>query len=68
VLEKIENNDISTTHDLMYAGAVLVTDLVGAKTGQKGLKKEPCWKRRLENQLKILNNDPSRVNALIQRK
>ena len=41
VLEKIETNDITTTNDLMYAGALLVTDLVGAKRGKRGPKKEP---------------------------
>ena len=68
VLEKIETNDITKTNDLMYAGALLVTDLVGAKRGKRGPKKEPWWKRRLENQIKILNNDLGRVNALIQQK
>ena len=31
VLEKIETNDITTTNDLMYAGAAVVIDLVGVK-------------------------------------
>ena len=39
VLEKIETNDITTTNDLMYAGALLVTDLVGAKRGKEDRRK-----------------------------
>ena len=66
VLEKIKTNDITTTNDLMYAGAAVVTDLVGVKRGDRQTRKEPWWKRRLENQVKILNKDLGRVNALIQ--
>ena len=46
----------------------MVTDLVGAKRGNRQTRKEPWWKRRLENQVKTLNKDPGRVNALIQQK
>ena len=68
VLEKIETNDITTTNDLMYAGAAVVTDLVGVKRGNRQTRKEPWWKRRLENQVKMLNKYLGRVNALIQQK
>ena len=68
VLEKIETNDITTTNDLMYAGAAVVTDLVGVKRGNRQTRKEPWWKRRLENQVKMLNKDLVRVNVLIQQK
>ena len=66
VLEKIETNDITTTNDLMYAGAAVVTDLVGVKRGNRQTRKEPWWKRRLENQVKMLNKYLGRVNVLIQ--
>ena len=46
----------------------MVTDLVGVKRGNRQTRKEPWWKRRLENQVKILNKDLGRVNALIQQK
>ena len=68
VLEKIEHNDITTTNDLMYAGAAVVTDLVGVKRGNRQTREEPWWKRCLENQANILNKDLGRVNALIQQK
>ena len=35
VREKIETNDITNTNDLMYAGAAVVTDLVGVKRGNR---------------------------------
>ena len=49
----------------MYAGAAVVTDLVGVKRGNRQTRKEPWWKKSLENQVKMLNK---RVNALIQQK
>ena len=52
----------------MYVGAAVVTDLVGVKRGNRQTRKEPWWKKRLENQVKILNKDLGRVNALIQQK
>ena len=68
VLKKIETNDITTTNDLIYARAVVVTDLVGLKRGNRQTGKEPWWKRRLENQVKMLNKHQGRINALIQQK
>ena len=41
VLKKIETNDITTTNDVMYAGAAAVTDLVGVKRGNRQTRKEP---------------------------
>ena len=35
VLVKIETNDITTTNDLIYAEAPVVTDLVGVKRGNR---------------------------------
>ena len=46
VLEKIETKYITTTNDLMQAGAAVVTDLVGVKRGNRQTRKEPWWKRR----------------------
>ena len=52
----------------MYALAAVVTDLVGVKRENRQTSKEPWWKGRLENLVKILNKDLGRVNALIQQK
>ena len=50
----------------MYAIAAVVTDLVGVKREDRQTRKEPWWKRRLENQVKMLNKYLGRVNVLIQ--
>lgn len=46
---------MTTTNDLKCARAVLVTDLKRVKRGKRQTRKEPWWKRQLENQVKILN-------------
>ena len=54
VLSKVKVTDITEVNDLIYCGAALVTEMLGIKTCRND-KKEPFWKRRLENQLKVLN-------------
>ena len=57
VLEKMDAEEISNTNDLIYAGAVVVTEELGSR-GRKGSHpKEPMWKRRLESQIKGLRRD-----------
>ena len=64
-LGKIITNDITATNRLIYAGAVVVTELLGLKKKKKGNPKgEPRWKRRLELQLKDLRRDASRIQAI----
>ena len=46
VREKIETNDITNTNDLMYAGAAVVTDLVGMKIGNRQEEKNCCQKNK----------------------
>ena len=67
VLRKVKVTDITEVNDLIYRGAALVTEMLGIKSCRND-KKEPFWKRRLENQLKVLNKDLSRVNMLIERR
>ena len=68
VLEKVDVEDITATNMLIYAGAVVVTERLGLKTGKTSQKREPLWKRRLEAEwnhsrmalsmsMKISNND-----------
>ena len=66
VLAKLVPKDISATNDLLYAGAAVVTEIVGMKKVVTNNKKEPWWKRRLEKQVRELNIDLGRVNTLIQ--
>ena len=67
VLSKVKVTDITEVNDQIYCGAALVTEMLGIKTCRND-KKEPFWKRRLENQLKVLNKDLSRVDMLIERR
>ena len=41
ILGKIKVKSITETNDLIYCGAVLVTDMVGVKIGKTEIKKEP---------------------------
>ena len=67
ILGKIITDDITTTNDLIYAGAVLVNELTERTTSKK-MGEEPWWKRRLEKQVKELQRDLGRVDALIKNK
>ena len=68
VMGKIKVNNITETNGLIYCGAAMVTEMLGVKSKNKEKRKEPWWKRRLEGQVKQLNRDLGRVNALIERK
>ena len=68
VLKKMAPEGITNTNDLIYAGAVVVTEELGVRN-KKGTKpKEPLWKRRLTTQVKEMRRDLSRVTALLQGK
>ena len=66
VLAKVMPKDISATNDLLYAGAAIVTEMVGMRKTVSCNWKEPWWKRRLEKQVRELNIDLGRVNTVIQ--
>ena len=58
----------TATNDLIYAGSVIVNEMVGVKRKENYTSKQPWWKRRLEQQVTDLNRDLGRVNAMIQGK
>ena len=68
VLGKIVTTDITSTNDLIYGGSVIVNEMVGIKRKENYTRKQPWWKRRLEQQITDLNRDLGRVNAMIQGK
>ena len=47
----------------MYAGAVVVTNRLGAKINKVGGRKEPMWKKRLQNKIKELRRGLSQLEA-----
>ena len=67
VMNKIEVGNITEVNDLVYAGAVVVTEMLEVKN-RKSTGMEPWWKRRMEAQVKQLNRNLGHINTLIERK
>ena len=63
VLSKFKTHSITKTNQLFYAGAVVVTNRLGLKIGKVAWRKEPLWKRRLQNKIKELRKDLSQLEA-----
>ena len=49
---------------MFYAGAVVVTNKLGVKIDKEAGRKEPMWKRRLQNKIKEFRKDLSQLEAL----
>ena len=64
VLEKVRTDTITTTNDLMYAAAVIVSENLGLTREPIKVRKEPWWKRRLTNQIEQMRKDLSRIERL----
>ena len=63
VLSKFKTHSITKTNELFYAGAVVVTNRLGVKIDKVAGRKEPMWKRRLQNKIKELRKDLSQLQA-----
>ena len=61
VLRHIETKDIIGTNELIRAATVWVAEQLGLKKTEFRAKKDPCWKRRIEDDIKGIRND---VNIL----
>ena len=61
VLSKFETHSITKANELLYAGAVVVTNRIGVKIDKVAGRKEPIWKRRLQNKIKELRKDISQL-------
>ena len=48
---------------MFYAGAVVVTNRLEVKTDKAAGRKEPMWKRSLQNKIKELRKDSSQLKA-----
>ena len=57
VLCKFKTHSITETNKLFYAGAVVVTNRLGVKINKAAERKEPMWRRRLQNKIKELRKD-----------
>ena len=63
VLSKFKTHSITKTNELFYAGAVVATNRLGVKINKVAGRKEPMWKRRLQNKIKELRKDLSQLEA-----
>ena len=63
VLSKFKTHSITKTNEFFYAEAVVVTNRLGVKIDKVAGRKEPMWKRRLQNKIKELRKDLSQLEA-----
>ena len=63
VLSKFKTHSITKTNELFYAGAFVVTNRLGVKIDKVAGRKEPMWKRRLQNKIKELRKDLSQLEV-----
>ena len=63
LLEETAKVDKVLTNEFFYAGAVVVTNRLGVKIDKVAGRKEPMWKRMLENKIKELGKDLSQLKA-----
>ena len=63
VLSKFKTHSTTKTNELFYAGAFVVTNRLGVKIDKVAGRKEPMWKRRLQNKTKQLRKDLSQLEA-----
>ena len=63
VLSKFKTHSITKTNKLFYAGAVAVTNRLGVKIDKVAKRKEPMWKRWLQNKIQELRKDLSQLEA-----
>ena len=63
VFSKFKTHSITKTNELFHAGAFVVTNRLGVMIDKVAGRKEPMWKRRLQNKIKELRKDLSRLEA-----
>ena len=63
VLSKFKTHSITKNNELFYAGAFVVTNRLGVEIDKVAGRKEPMWKRRLQNKIKELRKDVSQLEA-----
>ena len=62
-MSKFKTHSTTKTNELFYAGAAVVTNRVGVKIDKVVGRKEPMWKRRLQNKIKELRKDLSQLEV-----
>ena len=64
VLSKFKTHSFTKTNKLFYAGAFVAANRLGVKIDKVVGRKEPTWRRRLQNKVKGLRKDLSQLEAL----
>ena len=62
-LYKFKTHSITKTNELFYAGAVVVTNRLVVKINKAAERKEPMWRKRLQNKIKELKKDLSQLES-----
>ena len=62
-MSKFKTHNITKTNELLYAGAVVVTNGLGVKIDKVAERREPMW-TRLQNKIEELRKDLSQLEAL----
>ena len=62
-MSKFKTHSIAKTNELFYAGTVVFRNRLGVKIDKVAWRKEPMWKRRLQNKIKELRKDLSLLEA-----
>ena len=63
VLCKFKAYSITKSNELFYPGAVVVINRLGVKNNKAAERKEPMWRRRLQNKIKQLRKDLCKVES-----
>ena len=63
VLCKLKTHSITKTNELFYEGAAVVTNRLGVKITKTAERKEPMWRRRLQNKIKELRKHLSQLES-----
>ena len=63
ILKFIPIENLTQIRNVMQGAVVLSAELLGAKENRKKQPKEPYWKRRIENDVKVLRKDISRISS-----
>ena len=62
-MSKFKTHSITKTNELFYAGAFVAITRLGVKIDKVAWRKNPMWKRRLQNRIKELRKDLSKLKA-----
>ena len=60
---KFKTHSITKTNQLFYAEAVVVTNRLGIKINKVAERKEPMWRKRLQNKIKKTRKDLSQLES-----